>query len=704
MELGDEMKDLNLTADEIDKFARAFKDDKFREMLHDYAQEISDPENRKKYEEEIKLLEQERGNRIEFIHPTPFRVIKTSVGGKQKCFVNICSNDKVGRPESKCAVGEDGRRGQSWSLPHTLFPGRQDTDPKGKKFMIYDVIYHPETLYIASKNKRFMDMVDDTAIQGIQRAFKVTLDKNNVREMRTKYKGTPQPSVIRKPIPGCEAKEAPEQPDPLAFPYPDEKRLQTKPAETKNNSDVELESPRTQPRKTKEPTKPNYAVKYRSFIDLQDFRCSRDSAQSPRPKEIVVTIDMPLLKSVTNTNLEVNEKSLLLESENPAYRLELPLAYPVNEDEGEAKFNKQKGQLTVTLPVRPPHEAFDIFVGPATPVGDFQRDSERLEERIEGRHTAEQETRGENCEEEEGERDQEKGEEQSLKGGEEVEKEKEQLERKRQESEEEESQAAKQRNHRTPQREEQEKEESQEREEAQKEVLQLTMWDEQSKSDEISHHNELQEDRYDRAAEKLESGEPSVLKTGTSAGEETTVADKHILIYDRLSSHKAGDEDESLTSAVESTPKTKSPDIQEETAKTKTGRGIEQVGTDAALQNPTFREESQTSFAASTTLSQSGDGADVCISDEVVKSGDTKTSGGDSDRQLTPRSAESVKQREDTDEDDLPAEQIFQISEHDEPAPALLREIDTDGNETVIRDHSTAAGFIFQNKLMYELD
>jgi len=438
MELGDELKDLNLTVDEIDRFARAFKDDKFREMLHDYAQEISDPEIRKKYEEEIKLLEQERGNSIEFIHPTPFRVIKTSVGGKQKCFVNICSNDKVGKPECKCAVAEDGRKGQSWSLPHSLFPGRQDTDPKGNKFMIYDVIYHPETLYIASKNKRFMDMVDDTAIQGIQRAFKVTLDKNNVREMRTKYKGTPQPSVIRKPIPGYEAKEPREQPDPLAFPYPDEKQPQTKHAEMlpkKNNSDVELEGPRTQPRKTKEPTKPNYAVKYRSFIDLQDFRCSRDSAQSPRPKEIVVTVDMPLLKSVTNTNLEVKEKSLLLESENPAYRLELPLAYPVDEDRGEAKFNKQKGQLTVTLPVRPPNEAFDIFVGPATPVSDFQRDSETLEERTEGRQMEEQETRGENCEEE-GERDQEKGEEQSLKGGEEVEtgaeeKEKEQLERKR---------------------------------------------------------------------------------------------------------------------------------------------------------------------------------------------------------------------------------------------------------------------------------
>lgn len=60
---------------------------------------------------------------------------------------------------------------------------------------------------------------------------------------------------------------------------------------------------------------------------------------------------------------------------------------------------------------------------------------------------------------------------------------------------------------------------------------------------------------------------------------------------------------------------------------------------------------------------------------------------------------------EDADEDDLTAEQIFNGSAHDtKPPPALLREIDADGNETVISDHSTSAGFIFQNSLMYELD
>ncbi|XP_061552959.1 protein kintoun [Phycodurus eques] len=351
MDMGEKLKELNMTGDEMKRLTKAFKDEKFRAMLNDYAREIADPENRRLYEEEIAILEQQRGNNIEFIHPKPFRALRTSVNHKQKCYINICANDKVGKPECKWGVSEDGRRGQCWSLPHNLHPGRQDTDPKGNKIMIYDVIFHPDTLHIANKKAEFMEMVSSTAIQGIQDAFKVTLDKNNVREMNTKYKGMPQPCVIRKPIPGYTAK--PPEDHPLAFPYPDEKKKKISPDPRPKSFKIKNE-------KTKIPTEPSYTVKYRSFIDLQDFRCSRDSGKSPRPKEIVVTIDVPLLKSVADASLEVKEKTLLLESETPAYRLEMLLSYPVDEQRGDAKFSKQRGQLTVTLPVLPSNEAMEL--------------------------------------------------------------------------------------------------------------------------------------------------------------------------------------------------------------------------------------------------------------------------------------------------------------------------------------------------------
>lgn len=61
-----------------------------------------------------------------------------------------------------------------------------------------------------------------------------------------------------------------------------------------------------------------------------------------------------------------------------------------------------------------------------------------------------------------------------------------------------------------------------------------------------------------------------------------------------------------------------------------------------------------------------------------------------------------VEESEEIDEDDLPTEQTF--PDCNKPPPVLVRETNGDGKETVISDHSTSAGFTFQNSLLYELD
>ncbi|XP_039993698.1 protein kintoun [Xiphias gladius] len=725
MEVGEKLKELNMTVDETDRLIKAFKDEKFRELLRDYAQEISDPENKKRYEEEIKLLEQERGNSIEFIHPKPFRALKTSVNGKQKCFINICANDKVGKPECKCGVSEDGRTGQRWSLPHSLHPGRQDTDPKGNAIKIYDVIFHPDTLHIASKNKRFMDMVDSTAIQGIQNAFKVTLDKNNVREMNTKYKGTPLPCVIRKPIPGYKAKEPSEKPDPLAFPYPDEKRpntsSETRPTDspaTKDSSDAKPKSVQIQPRESNEPTKPNYTVKYRSFVDLQDFRCSRDSARSPRPKEIVVIIDMPLLKSVTDTSLEVKEKSLLLDSKEPAYRLELPLAYPVDEDKGEAKFNKQRGQLTVTLPVLP-SEAFHFATGPATTVSDAQsvgddegtgreNEEDKREERERGSKKGQEEQRGV---EEKKVKEEREVEEQVLKQQTRVEKDEDEGEeqmRKGQEGVDREGSVV----------DEEEKWKKQEREGEKSKEVEIVAekeakWKKQNSKGQESVEDErrVEDQKRDKIYESgVEEEETWKEQKQESEKEDGKVIEKQNILI--TAEHSCGTREErevELNSCLESTPKMKTSDIQE-TEKTKENvHGKVQPEADSAFLNQTSSEESHTAAAAAAESPPPA--MTTTSSHDIVE--DRRVSQG-TEGHATVRANESSRgvsdsgkqeEREDMDEDDLTTEQIFQIPEHDnKPPPALLREIDKDGNETVISDHSTSAGFIFQSTLMFELD
>ncbi|KAL3968892.1 GMP reductase [Sarotherodon galilaeus] len=713
MELGEKLKELNLTAYEVDRFTKAFEDEKFREMFRDYTQEISDPENRKKYEEEIKILEQERGNTVEFIHPEPFRAIKTSVDGKQKCFINICASDKVGKPSSNWVASEDGRRGQCWSLPHSLHPGRQDTDPKGNKMMIYDVVFHPDTTRMASKNKSFLEMVDGIAIQGIQDTFKVTLDKKNIREMKTKYKGTPQPCVIRKAIPGFKAKESSDPPDPLAFPYPDEKRpsTQSKPTEaprtTKNNIDSKPQSLL----EIREPTKPNYTVKYRSLIDLQDFRCSRDSAQSPRPKEIVVTVDLPLLKSVKDTSLEVKEKQLLLETKKPAYRLELHLAYPVDEDKGEAKFSKQRGQLIVTLPVLPHNLPHDLFEGPAM----ANNKSASCDESEEDKSEVEEEDKQK-------EREGEKREQELQKGAEEKEErqtenpmqekgggnsEKEEVQEKGEEQIREEAIGADEAKWKKGQEhvEEETVTEGHEGRKVQEEEDKLKEEKQWAKQGNQNEDEKSSEGGCNRAAEDDDTlCEASALKRGPVADDKGLVTEnQHILISAEQSHGAIREEGVNLAYSLEETSKMKPSDIQEKTEKKKSNvAGKAQMEQDAAFQNQTSSDE-----ARNTAMD------DCDTSERVVKSRDTRptcnvktSSGGESGQQVTFCSEDVTvgSAKQEMDEDDLQTEQISPVLQHNKPLPVLLREIDKDGNEIVISDHTSSAGFTFLNTLMYELD
>lgn len=346
MDFGNKLEEL-MTTDEITRFSKAMKEEKFRELLQEYAEEISNPENKKKYEEEITKLEQDRGIEVKFIHPDPHHVLKTTMNRKEKCFINICSNNLINMPTCEAKRAENGQLGQCWSLPYSLTPGRPERDSKGNKYMIYDVVFHPHTLYMAGKNQRFMKLVNNTAIQGVENAFHVTLDRTNVLLKKIQYKGVPQPAVIRNQIPGEPKKEESSSHD-KAFQilYPDSMPIKN----PKSQSSLLTQSPIKQSSLVH--IQPHYTIKYRSFVDLQDYRCSRDSAPGPRPKEIVITIDLPLLKSAADIDLNVTDRKLALETQKSDYKLELQLSYPVDADKGDAKFNKAKKQLTVTLAVQ----------------------------------------------------------------------------------------------------------------------------------------------------------------------------------------------------------------------------------------------------------------------------------------------------------------------------------------------------------------
>ncbi|XP_050810612.1 protein kintoun [Gopherus flavomarginatus] len=370
------LEELQLTAEEVERLKGAFRDERFRALLAEYAAELADPEQRRRYEEEVTALERERGVEVRFVHPAPGYVLRTSQGGAQRCYLNVCSSPLLGRPQARAEP-----RGHRWALPYSLAPGREELGRAGRRRLVYDVVFHPETLRLAARSARFRRMVSDTALEAVQSRFGVQLDRANAAPLRgTAYKGVPQASVIRTPLPGGAPPRAEEPDSPLpAFPspysYPASSAQQPPPAPAAPPGPQGGGGARPP-----SPTTPRWSLRHRSYVDLQDYRCCRDSAPSPVPRELVVTIELPLLSSAGQAALEIRGRELRLDSQRPAYRLRLRLPYAVDENRGQAAFNKAKRQLLVTLPVLPPAPAEPSGTSPEEPEAGLATGQEQREE------------------------------------------------------------------------------------------------------------------------------------------------------------------------------------------------------------------------------------------------------------------------------------------------------------------------------------
>jgi len=338
-------KDLDLTKEEAERFTQCFKDEEFRKLFCEYAEEIANPENKARYEMEIKQLEADRGVDCEFIHPHPGYVLKTVMNGETKCFINMCENEKIGKPSSEMGVGDGGKRGLQWSIPHSLAPPRDDFDKNKVVCQVFDCVFHPDTLRMAQKNAAFKQMINSTAMDSIVEKFSVTLDRANVKTPKMNYKGTPTAAVIRKAT-GDKPKDVT---DPIqAGAYPPNWKM---PGQEDKKPDPAKKPSSATP--APEFATPNYKLIHRKNSDIKDFAHLVEATDATRPDELVVEIDVPLIKSAKDIDVDIFETKLLLKTDPKAakYKLELKLPYPVNEDGGSAKFDKQKRKLTLVLPV-----------------------------------------------------------------------------------------------------------------------------------------------------------------------------------------------------------------------------------------------------------------------------------------------------------------------------------------------------------------
>ena len=185
-----------MTRAELERFEKALRDPKFRELLRDYAQEVRDPENRAKYEADIVAMEEEKGVKCTFIHPTPGFVVKTwvLVSRRQpnlkgrKAFINICYDPRVDRHETVSEVPTSA--GVKLALPYLQTHPHEEMDRNGTPCVCYDIIFHPGSSLLLEEKPRFRNLMVTTAFEAIEKAFGDLLDNVNHKFPRLRFKGS----------------------------------------------------------------------------------------------------------------------------------------------------------------------------------------------------------------------------------------------------------------------------------------------------------------------------------------------------------------------------------------------------------------------------------------------------------------------------------------------------------------------------------
>ena len=370
------LEDLKLTPDEVQKFETAFKDPEFKKMFAEYAKEISDPKNKAESDAYLRQLEYENkvesvyGKGVQLVIPTAGFVVKTAddADGK-KVFLNVCHSDKCEDAKGSKVAG-----GMQWQVPHTLGGCHEETDKSGAACDAYDFVVSTHTFELCQRDDRIRNMVVETAIEAVNTAhdrkcpLKYTLPKKTfvgpktgpgVQAIRDKgdksQKGlkqgegkvTPGGRIAPKGAPAGapSGKEAPEPANNAsAFSF-----------------DKAVKRPDTSP-DAKEPEgecEPKYSITHRDEgSDLsKGFGRGNSSNEvskrrDTRPKHLVVRVTTPKIESIAGAELDVSERRLFFQVPGK-YRLDIPLPFEVDGDEGKAKFDKSSRRLEVTLPVKP---------------------------------------------------------------------------------------------------------------------------------------------------------------------------------------------------------------------------------------------------------------------------------------------------------------------------------------------------------------
>merc|ERR1711939_219661 len=118
-----------ITNDEADRIKKCFKEPEFKQLFHEYLDEMSDPKNREEMDTYIRQLEGEGQVPEGMCIPSEGHCAKcwqksaTSKDGKgSKIFINVTHTKEVQAAHSKDGIDSKGKKGTHWSIPFVISP------------------------------------------------------------------------------------------------------------------------------------------------------------------------------------------------------------------------------------------------------------------------------------------------------------------------------------------------------------------------------------------------------------------------------------------------------------------------------------------------------------------------------------------------------------------------------------------------------
>ena len=349
---------MEMNRQDLIKIKQSLKDPNFHNLLEDYMLEISDPKNKKEYDDYLLQLEKEGDlpKDMTLIKPEGLFCLQSKIASEmdkkftQKIFINICIHKEV-QEASYNTVD----KGNNWKLPYSVGKLRySQEDEEGKKstiISIVDIVFNPNITGYCLMSKEFKKMIFDVSVNGVdtllnQKKEKVDKDYRFLEGIKS-MGGEPAITPIKKRIEESDTGDLNNKPKL----YHD--IMNQKDQFEKDKKEVgEAEETKELPEPVEELTHcvtPFYKLVYIYKTDSDDFIESKFK-ESKKAVKLKLHIELPRVSKTSLLQCDIENNIFSLKYEE-IYYLNIDIPVKIDEEEYQAKFDKKKKTLNLEFKI-----------------------------------------------------------------------------------------------------------------------------------------------------------------------------------------------------------------------------------------------------------------------------------------------------------------------------------------------------------------